>query len=423
MKRKGILSILAVLTACLLLPGFALASASFDGTVVSRNAIAITAPFGGTVESVSVAEGDYVEAGDVLATVATTKVYASTDGEVTGVFAQVGDDVDNVVNRYGAALYITPSNKYTIDADTDYAYATSDNMYVHLGEVVYLRSYNFQIYNEGVGVITSVQDEDYTVETTEGEFWMGETVSIYRDADYDTTSRIGRGDVTRTDEVAVTDGGSIVAMYVQDGDEVVRGQLLYETVSGELEDLVADGNQIKSSVSGIVEAVSVSAGSNLEQGGLVATICPRDHMQIVIEVNEYDLMDIAVGDTVSLTFTYDDVGMSQGTGTVQMISDVSFSTDTSDVTYDVYIDFEAEDATRIGMTVMVDIIDQDEYTVEEDETAVAEDTAEDAAIEEQPADTEAAGDFAPGSMPSGDMPSGDAPSGDMPADTTNANGN
>lgn len=423
MKRKGILSILAVLTACLLLPGFALASASFDGTVVSRNAIAITAPFGGTVESVSVAEGDYVEAGDVLATVATTKVYASTDGEVTGVFAQVGDDVDNVVNRYGAALYITPSNKYTIDADTDYAYATSDNMYVHLGEVVYLRSYNFQIYNEGVGVITSVQDEDYTVETTEGEFWMGETVSIYRDADYDTTSRIGRGDVTRTDEVAVTDGGSIVAMYVQDGDEVVRGQLLYETVSGELEDLVADGNQIKSSVSGIVEAVSVSAGSNLEQGGLVATICPRDHMQIVIEVNEYDLMDIAVGDTVSLTFTYDDVGMSQGTGTVQMISDVSFSTDTSDVTYDVYIDFEAEDATRIGMTVMVDIIDQDEYTVEEDETAVAEDTAEDAAIEEQPADTGAAGDFAPGSMPSGDMPSGDAPSGDMPADTTNANGN
>ena len=146
-------------------------------------------------------------------------------------------------------------------------------------------------------------------------------------------------------------------------------------------------------------------------------------MQIVIEVNEYDLMDIAVGDTVSLTFTYDDVGMSQGTGTVQMISDVSFSTDTSDVTYDVYIDFEAEDATRIGMTVMVDIIDQDEYTVEEDETAVAEDTAEDAAIEEQPADTGAAGDFAPGSMPSGDMPSGDAPSGDMPADTTNANGN
>ena len=94
-------------------------------------------------------------------------------------------------------MYITPANKYTIDADTSYAYASSDNLYVHLGEVVYLRSYNFQIYNTGVGVITAVEDDSYTVETTDGEFWMGETVSIYRDADYDSTSRIGRGEISR----------------------------------------------------------------------------------------------------------------------------------------------------------------------------------------------------------------------------------
>jgi len=286
MKRKGLLSVLAVLTACLLLPGFALASASFDGTVVSQNAIAVTAPFGGVIDSVSVQEGDYVNAGDVLAEVMTTKVYAPSSGVITGLFAQVGDSVANVVNRYGAALYITPSNKFTIAADTNYAYASSDNMYVHLGEVVYLRSYNFQIYNTGVGIITAVKDDTYTVETTEGEFWMGETVSIYRAADYDTTSRIGRGDVTRTAEVAVGDSGSIVAMHVQEGDTVTRGQLLYETVTGELQDLVADGSQIKSAVAGVVESVSVTAGSNISQGGLVAKVCPMDHMQIMIEVNE-----------------------------------------------------------------------------------------------------------------------------------------
>ncbi len=407
MKRKGILSVLAVLTACLLLPGLALASASFDGTVVSKNAIAVAAPFGGTVESVSAKEGDYVEAGDVLAEVSTTKVYSPIDGEITGMFAQVGDTVSNVVTRYGAAIYITPTNKYTIKADTDYAFASAENMYVHLGEEVYLRSYNFQIYNEGTGIITSVENENFTVETAEGEFWMGETVSIYRDADYDSTSRIGRGDVSRTSEVKISDGGSVVALYVQDGDEVVRGQLLYETVTGGLPDLVADGNQIRTSVAGIVETMKLTAGTNVEQGALAATICPRDHMQIMMEVNEYDLIDIALGDTVALTFTYDDMGTSKSTGTVSMISDVSFSTDTSDVTYKVYIDFTASDDIRLGMTVMVDLMGDEEDII-----------AKEAAAQNQ-AQPDSNADFAPGSIPqNGTMPTS-GPDGAMPGNTTN----
>ncbi len=380
MKRKGIPGVLAVLTACLLLPGIALASASFDGKVVSHNAIAIPAPFGGVVGSVPVQEGDYVNVGDVLAEVITTKVQAPSDGVISGLFAQAGDSVANVVSRYGAALYITPANKYTIDADTDKAFATSDNMYVHLGEVVYLRSYNFQIYNTGVGIITAVADDTYTVETTEGEFWMGETVSIYRDAEYATESRIGRGEVSRTAEVSVGGSGSIVALYVKDGDTVARGQLLFETVTGELEDLAAKGNLITSCVAGIIESVNVSAGGSVAQGGLVATICPQERMQIMIAVNEYDLMDIAVGDTVSLTFTYDDLGLSKSAGTVQMISDVSVTTDTSDVSYEVYIDFEAQSETRLGMTVMVDImeaVETEEFAAEGGEQPSADkDTGE-----------------------------------------------
>jgi len=70
-------------------------------------------------------------------------------------------------------------------------------------------------------------------------------------------------------------------------------------------------------------------------------------------------MDIAVGDSVSLTFNYDDLSLSKGTGTVQMISDVSVTTDTSDVSYEVYIDFTADENTRLGMTVMVDILGED----------------------------------------------------------------
>ncbi|MFH1512516.1 MAG: HlyD family efflux transporter periplasmic adaptor subunit, partial [Bacillota bacterium] len=343
----------------------------------------VTAPFGGVVGTVEVQAGDRVASGDALAGVITTKVYAPTAGEVTGVFAQAGDAVDSAVTRYGAVLYLTPAHKFTFSADSSKAYGTNENMYVHLGEVVYLRSYNLQIYNTGMGVITAVSGESFTVESTQGEFWMGETLSIYREASYASTSRIGRGDVTRTAEVAVSGSGSILAMHVQDGEAVARGQLLYETVTGGLEGLIPNDNQIPSPVAGIVESVGVSAGNSLEKGALVAMVCPIESMQVLIEINEYDLMDIKVGDPVSLTFSYDDRGLSPVEGTVEMISDISFSTDTSNVTYNAYIDFAPNENIRLGMTVMVNILDG-----QEEEAA---DTQE----EPMPAQEGDGGDFMP----------------------------
>ncbi len=346
-----------VLAACVLLPGLALAGVSFEGTVVSKDTVAVMAPFGGVVSLINVQAGDMVQAGDVLAEVTTTKAYAETAGEVTGVFGQVGDYADNVVDRYGAVLYITPERKYTISADTSEAYDTSDNLYVHLGEEVYLRSVSNTYKNTGTGIVTAVDGDSFTVETTSGEYYMGENISIYRDSEFAYKSRIGRGEIDRAEEIAVTDSGSIVKLYVQDGDMVQRGQLLYETVSGELEGLVADGNQIKSTVSGIVESISLSAGESVEKGALAVTICPADTMQVLVEINEYDLADVKVGDTVDLSFNYDDLGTNTVTGTVAMISDISYTTDTSDVTYDVYVDFEPSDMIRLGMTVMMETID------------------------------------------------------------------
>jgi multidrug resistance efflux pump len=122
-------------------------------------------------------------------------------------------------------------------------------------------------------------------------------------------------------------------------------------------------------VEGIVESISVSAGGVIEKGALVAAICPKEQMQVLIEINEYDLMDIQVGDTVNLTFSYDDSGMSTSMGKVDSISDISFSTDTSNVTYNAYIDFVPDENIRLGMTVMVDILDEDIEDTDEEEMA------------------------------------------------------
>ena len=81
MKRKAWLTVAVVL----LLPVTALAAETFDGIVVAGVTTDVTAPFGGTVQSVSVREGAYLAVGDVAAVLDTTKVYAPEDGVLRAV--------------------------------------------------------------------------------------------------------------------------------------------------------------------------------------------------------------------------------------------------------------------------------------------------------------------------------------------------
>ena len=401
MKKASILvAILLLLNAAL--PSLALAETTFDGTVVSSESVSVTAPFGGLISSFDLKQGDQITEGDVIAKVETTKVYAPASGTVTGVFGQAGDTVSDVVSRVGAVLYIEPVSKFSITADIQKAYNNSDNKYVNIGETVYIRSYSDDYDNEAVGTITAVSGTTYTVETTQGELLMEETVSIYRDADYTSSSRIGRGTVSRTSEVAVgnsstssstsgsssgtstsgsstssTSTQSILYMHVKDGDTVERGQLLYETVVGPLDGLYATGNEIISDVSGIVASVSVSAGNSISKGDTLITVYPRDKMQVEIEIDEYDLADIREGDQLALEFNYTDASDSTCIGTVAGISHVSSSTDTSDVVYKAYVDFTADENVRLGMTVVATLSSGetlDERT-DSDEATTAEPTA------------------------------------------------
>ncbi len=380
--KKHILLVALSLALCVAFATPALAETTFDGTVVSSESVSVTAPFGGTVSSFRLREGDEISVGDMIAEVQTTKVYASTDGVITGVFGQPGDAVDDVVSRIGAVLYIEPSNKYTITADIQKAYSSSDTKYVNIGETVYIKSYYSSNGNTAVGTITATKDTSYTVETTSGELLMEETVSIYRDSDYASDSRIGRGTVSRTSEVAVSGSGSILYMHVADGDTVTRGQLLFETVTGTLDGLYATSNQIVSDVSGIIASVNTSAGSTISKGDTLLTVYPTGKMQVVIDIDEYDLTDIHEGDPIQLEFNYDDSTDNVYTGTVAMISHVSESSGTSDVAYEAYIDFTPNSEIRLGMTVMVSTMDDADYTDEED-AADMEADGEDTADEQQ----------------------------------------
>lgn len=326
-------------------------STTFEGTVVPGETVGVTAPFGGAVASFSLRRGSLLSRGDVIARIETTKIYAPDGGTVCGVFGQAGDSVETVTARYGTVLYIAPENKYAISADIEKAYNSSETRYVNIGEAVYL-SCATDASHTAQGRITAVNGTGYTVETTGGELVMGETVNIYRTPEMTARQRIGRGTVSRTGEIAVSGGGSILYMHVKDGDTVARGQLLYETVLGDLDGLYATSNEIVSQVGGVIASVGVQAGGSVQKGETLLTVYPRESLQVEIDVTEYDLAHIAQGDTVTLSFNWDETGQTQYQGRVAMISRVSEAAD-SEATYKGYIDFQPGEEVRLGMTVVV----------------------------------------------------------------------
>lgn len=364
--------LIGVLGLCMVFPGhFVLAATdiTFEGTVISGESISISAPFGGTISALSLRAGSKVAVGTTIATIETTKVYASEGGTISGVFAQAGDSVEDIVSRYAAVLYIAPERKYTITADVEKAYDSAETRYVNIGETVFIAC-TADGAHTAKGVITSVNGTTYTVETTSGELLMDETVSLYRTEGMDTKSRIGRGSVSRTAEIAVGGSGSILYMHVRDGEKVTRGQLLFETVTGSFDGLYALSNEIVSDVDGIVASVDVAAGSSVSKGTTLMSVYPNSALQIEVLIPEYDLLSIAEGDRVKIGFNWDEGSEQMYEGTVSMISHMSQDTN-GEVAYKGYIDFAPGADVRLGMTVVVYAFGTDEGQGTEKETREA----------------------------------------------------
>ena len=356
MKKTAALAAFALAA---MIPMGALGETVFAGEVTASNTQVIAAPFGGMVEKVSVRVGDSVKIGDPIAVVETTKVYAETDGTVSGVFASEGDSADGIKTRYGGLVYIEPINRFTLACSTEKGYNSSENRYIHIGETVFLKCTKDGSH-QGRGVVTGLdekEDNKFTVEVTGGEFYMGETVDIYRSGDYASASRIGRGTVGRTKTVAVNAEGSVLKMHVKAGDTVERGELLFETVTGTLDGLYAPDKQVVSDAAGVIATVDAGNGTSVEKDAKIATIYPNDAMQIKMVISEADLMDVTVGGKAEIEFNWDADSGRRFEGTISSISYLSEkqsdSTASQSAQYVAYVDFTPDETVRIGMTVIV----------------------------------------------------------------------
>lgn len=310
---------LALCLALLLPLSAALAdNVTMNATVVATAQQTVTSSISGKVESVYVALGDHVQAGDRLATLTTTKVYAKEDGTVY-IFGQPGDATETIVSRYGAVAYMEPAYTYTISASTRNAYDAEENRLVHPGESVYLRS-NQNSKRTGLGVVTVVDGSSFTVEVISGDFESSEQVNIYRDEAYATSSRIGRGSTSRAAMTTYEGSGCVVSYAVENGQSVKKGDLLFETMEG---DFIPGGTvtcDILAPVNGVISSLSLGLGSSVSQSSEVAVINPDSGIRLEATLTESDLAQVAIGDRMQAEFTYVSGGALVLPGTVERIS-------------------------------------------------------------------------------------------------------
>lgn len=382
MKSRILLSL--ALAAALAVSGAALAESDydFDAKVVCVQPEYVTAAIGGTVANVPVLAGQLVKTGDTLAELNTVKVYAPADGTVTGVFCAPGDSVTDITDRYGALMYIEPDSKYTLTASTDNAYNLSENKYIHVGEQLYLACSDAT--HTGQGFVTAVNGTDFAIEVTSGSFYMGETVSAYRAENRAARTRVGRGTIERIANLSVTGGSgegdvSVAAVHVADGDAVKAGDLLMETLSGTFDARYCTGSGLVSDVDGILAATELAVGGTVNKGDVIATVYPRENLQLEVDVNEADLAALSVGAPVQISFNWneDDEDANVYAGKVASLlysavaSEATEGESSDAAAYAAYIDFDADESIRLGMTATVRPVstveeEPDAETVDED---------------------------------------------------------
>ena len=352
----------ALLIAIILaLPSFALAETGtleLTGIVTATQSESIISPVSGSVSSYPVMAGSHVNAGDPLVTLNTVKYYAEQDG-VIRTFGAPGDSAAAVVQRYGGVAYLEPALRYTISASTKNASSSSDeNKIIHAGETVYLRAYdNYNL--KGTGVVTIVSGSNYTIEVNSANFVNGQTINVYRNADYATTTLLGRGTIALTEAVVYSGSGYLVRWHVSDGQQVSTGDLLFECIEGEFAPGSTEIDCIRAERSGVITAVNTAKGKTVAVGDSIFDFYPDEGLRVKALVMESDLESIEIGAEVQVRLPSQSDTPVVLTGRVESISllpEESTTTSTGyETSYPVYILMDTTEGLRYGMTVTVSV--------------------------------------------------------------------
>ena len=346
MKNLKQLTVSFTLAAAMLAAGTVCAqeAITLDGEIRAGVTRTISAPYSGMVGDFAVDAGDELRAGDVLFTLDAQDVTADFDGTVTAVFTQSGDSAAVMQEYYGGLLYIERDVLYTGACTTSGAASDNDNKLVHPGEEVFVRSSN-DTKRKGTGRVLGVQGSSYTIEvTTSDDLRVGESIKVYRESDFDSDSCIGSGKLSRVDPVAVTAEGYVLAVDVQPGQRVQRGDSLLRVVPDKPEAREGGSCGVAMPEDGVLLDVSAQSGAQAAKDDVLATYCPAGAMELVCSVDENDLAGLAVGMEASAVLD----GVPGESIRARLTRIARTANDRGE--YDVTFSLEASDVLRIGMS-------------------------------------------------------------------------
>ena len=323
----------------------ALAEMSYSGQIAPGEVLQIQAPFSAAVEQIDAEAGDFIHSGDALFQLSVSRIYAPCDGTVQGVLAQEGDRLEDNALFYSGALYIEPQIKYLIHATTDSTAGEKENKILHVGETVYLRRNSDSDRRTGTGRITAVSGSAFTVEVLSGDVILDDSCYIYRSDSYDYDTRVGRGTVERSAPIAVSGSGTVLKMYVQDGQTVRKGDLLMETAAGAKP---GDDAQITAPADGILASSTLTLGGSVGQNQPVMEIWPQGSFVIEVNADEYDLPKFEIGQCYIAILDCMPAKTCEAT-----VTEIGYcpTQENGKTSYTVTLSFENDDFVRPGMSV------------------------------------------------------------------------
>jgi len=323
----------------------------FTATVEPAHEWALKAPASGELEAFTVRAGDVFAGGETLFAIEPQVVYAEADGVVADVYVAQGDVADGAMNRYGAVMHIDYTDRYVISGNNGNSRNTVENRDLHVGLPVYLRSMDKE--ESADGVITQVDGRNFTVKVIGGDLDFTERVNVYRQSDYDDTTKLTEGRLSALAPYSVSAAGTVLSVAVKPGDTVKAGDVLLTFVPDVLapEMRTAEkATRVTAEADLVVLTVTAQQGGSVQEGQVLATVCYAGDYQLVASAEECDIGRFTVGGTMRVTF--EELDMEPVEATIVSIGALGSGGDVS--TYPVYLTFDAPQGVLLGMHATVE---------------------------------------------------------------------
>ena len=313
---------------------------SYQNALEQMSDLTVKAPVQGTLVSLDVSVGDEVNAGQTIGTirdssVMTLKVDFPSDAaqsfyvgqSATVTLDSTFETLSATVSHVSASDTVATGNSIvrtvTLEVQNPGALSTGQRATAEIDGIGSSSSSTFE-YREERSVTAAVSGEVISVSAAEGD-WLSEGQTILQ-----------------------LSSDSVSDSVQSQAESLRRAEISLENAEKTLENYT-----ITSPISGTVTEKAYNAGENAEQGKTLCTIYDLSYLTITLNVDELDISDVEVGQSVVITA--DAVEGKVYNGTVTKVSVVGTSSG-SYTSYPVTIRIDETDGLLPGMNVDATIV-------------------------------------------------------------------